>query len=173
MKALLIAALAASSFVGVAAAEPAYTADELLDKFLATRGLCIGTEEDCGNRERVEEDDAIQDLVVTFDLDSADLTPSAKENLDEFVGALRNPMMEGAMFAVEGHTDARGDESYNLTLSQRRAEAVVAYVQQQGADTSNMTVAGLGMSKPRTSDPFDAENRRVEARIVGWEESPN
>ena len=46
-------------------------------------------------------------------------------NLDEFAKALKDPRLAQGKFAVEGHTDARGSDRYNLVLSQKRAGAVV------------------------------------------------
>ena len=163
---------------GPAAAEPAYRAKDVADKFAraiqgggATRGICIGTEAECGgvqdqNAANAAPDATFQDLLVTFDLDSAELTEAAKQNLDEFALALQDPRLTNASFAVEGHTDARGSDAYNLDLSQRRAAAVVSYLQSKGVDTSKLDVKGFGKSRPRTSDPFDPENRRVEARLL-------
>jgi len=72
------------------------------------------------------------DLVVNFAYNSDTLTPSAKQNLDEFVKALRDPHLSTAALLVEGHTDAKGSEPYNLALSGRRAAAVVRYLGGKG-----------------------------------------
>ena len=155
-----------------ALADPAYTAEQLVEKFSAAidageaRGICVGTEAECGAAEAEVQAMSVQDLVVTFGLDSVSLTDEAKANLDQFAEALRDPGLSNVAFAVEGHTDALGTEAYNLDLSERRAAAVVEYLQSLGVDTSKLTVIGRGMSQPRTDDPFDPENRRVEARLL-------
>ena len=70
---------------------------------------------------------------------------------------------------VQGHTDSRGDEAYNLDLSQRRADAVRAYLIEQGVDSSRLESQGYGETKP--VDPSEtraawAKNRRVEFVIM-------
>ena len=68
-------------------------------------------------------------------------------------------------FQIEGHTDAKGSESYNKALSQRRADAVQKYLTEQGIASERMTARGLGYSQLLYPDqPQAAENRRV--RIV-------
>lgn len=162
---------------GLAAAQtaPAYRSEQIIDHFTrggdrdlgATRGLCIGTASEC----RVEQPAPPTeiggfDLVVTFELDSAELTPAAIANLDEFVAALSDPRLAGLPFAVEGHTDATGSLDYNLDLSRRRAESVVRHLSARGIPRDRLTVEGYGPNRPRTDDPYDPGNRRVETRIA-------
>lgn len=104
------------------------------------------------------------DLLINFDLDSARLTDEARQNLDAFVEALHHPALSGLRFAVEGHTDATGPDGYNLSLSRRRAAAVVDYLSARGVDTNRLAAQGYGESRPRTDDPMDPQNRRVETR---------
>ncbi len=160
MRSLLILAVAgvASVFSGGALADPAYTAKNVVDHFVGTRGICVGTATEC--------EPESYDLLITFDLDSDALTQQARENLGEFAKALANPMLVEAAFEVDGHTDARGTEDYNVGLSERRARSVIDYLAQQGVDAKRLIARGFGKSKPRTDDPFDPVNRRVEARLV-------
>lgn len=68
-------------------------------------------------------------------------------------------------FAVEGHTDAKGDADYNQKLSEARAQAVRDFLKTRGVDQDRLVVAGKGATDLANSDqPFAAENRRV--RIV-------
>jgi outer membrane protein OmpA-like peptidoglycan-associated protein len=170
-----VAIVAASSLFSVqAVADPAYSAKDIVNHFAPdgelgkARGICIGTEAECGGAEADASAQAVQsyDLLVTFDLNSDSLTAAAKENLNEFAKALQDPTLASAKFEVDGHTDARGTEDYNLGLSERRAKAVIDYLAQLGVDTSRLTARGFGKSQPRTDDPFDAVNRRVETRLV-------
>jgi len=157
----------------IAAADPAYKAADIVSHFAAppsvgaTRGLCIGTESECTNAVAPPKatTNMAFDLVVNFDYNSDKLTPSAKQNLDEFAKALRDPRLSTAAFLVEGHTDAKGSDKYNLTLSERRAAAVVRYFGEKGVDTSKLVAKGYGKMKPRTPDPADPANRRVETRL--------
>jgi outer membrane protein OmpA-like peptidoglycan-associated protein len=104
-------------------------------------------------------------MMINFDLDSANLTPQAQQNLDEFAKALHNDQLSGARFLVEGYTDARGSEGYNLTLSERRALAVTNFLYEKGVGQDKVTAVGKGEANPRVADPMDAVNRRVEMKI--------
>ena len=68
------------------------------------------------------------DLSVPFARNSASLTEAAREQLDELGAALAGERLKPYDVGVYGHTDASGPEAYNLTLSQSRAQAVVAYL---------------------------------------------
>jgi len=151
-----------------------YKADDIVKHFGpaapqagATRGLCIGTEADCNRAGHVVKPVAAAafDLVVRFRYNSDVLEPEAKLNLDEFAKALKMPQLSASSFLVEGHTDAAGSPSYNLDLSERRAQAVVRYLGERGVDASKLVARGYGQSKPVVADPFAGENRRVETRL--------
>ncbi|MDP3318024.1 MAG: OmpA family protein, partial [Bosea sp. (in: a-proteobacteria)] len=134
----------------------------------ATRGLCIGTEADCnkaGHAVKPAAAAAAFDLVVRFKYNSDVLEPEARLNLDEFAKALKTPQLGASRFVVEGHTDAAGTPSYNLDLSERRAQAVVSYLRDRGVDAAKLEARGFGQTKPVVADPFAGENRRVETRL--------
>jgi OOP family OmpA-OmpF porin len=66
---------------------------------------------------------------------------------------------------VEGHTDATGGEAHNQQLSQKRADAVKAYLVTAGIDSARLTTAGLAATVPVSSNATEsgrAQNRRVE-----------
>lgn len=102
---------------------------------------------------------------VGFEFDSAQLTSAARAALDEDVRILlRHPDL---VVEVAGHTDSKGSESYNQTLSEERANAVRSYLISRGADGSKITARGYGESQPTASNDTEAgraENRRVELR---------
>jgi outer membrane protein OmpA-like peptidoglycan-associated protein len=104
-------------------------------------------------------------LIGTFAYDSDVLMSVTKRNLDEVAKALRDERLRTKTFFVEGHADARGSEPYNQYLSERRAQAVVRYLTELGTDPSKLVVKGYGKSQPKTNDPYEADNRRVELRI--------
>ena len=106
------------------------------------------------------------DLRITFALDSDRLTPAARQNLNEFAKALNDPRLKVFSFAVEGHTDARGTDEHNNDLSKRRAEAVVRHLESLGIERERILPRALGSSQPRTADPMDPSNRRVETRLA-------
>lgn len=158
-----------SCWVLPAAADPQVNANEIVDFFAksndelgASRGICIGTAEEC---DKTKPKPAGFDMLINFELGSAEFTPQAKENLSEFVKALADKRLSSAKFVVEGHTDARGGDQYNLGLSERRAQAVTEFLLSNGISTEKVTAVGMGESKPRVPDPMDAINRRVEMRI--------
>lgn len=150
-----------------ASADPVVKSTEIVDFFVksklgAERGLCIGTEQEC---DKTAPKPAGLDMLINFELDSANLTEQAQQNLDEFAKALHNDQLASARFIVEGYTDARGSEEYNLTLSERRAQAVTRFLYEKGVPQEKVSAMGMGETNPRAADPLDGENRRVEMRI--------
>jgi len=104
---------------------------------------------------------------VLFEFDKYNLTDSAKKNLDEVYVLLKK---NKAMYLeVQGHTDSRGKDDYNVNLSKSRAEAVVGYLVKKGIDKSRLEIKYFGATKPITSNDSDegrAKNRRVEFRVL-------
>lgn len=152
-----------------ASAEPAYKSDDVVNFFEKatrglTRGICVGTAQECDNNSSPPA--PTFDMLVTFDVNSADLTGDAKTNLLEFAKALKDPRLKVARFAVEGHTDASGAEPYNMSLSVRRANSVVSFLVSQGVPPDRFDAKGFGETTPRVADPLDSVNRRVETRII-------
>jgi OOP family OmpA-OmpF porin len=98
---------------------------------------------------------------VQFAYDSAEIMAESKPFLDQLGQVLQSE--PGLALNVEGHTDAHGSDAYNITLSQRRAKAVQAYLSQTWqVAPERLTISGKGESEPLTSDPNAAENRRVQ-----------
>lgn len=169
MRRLLCPTVLALSVIGggAAYAQSAYTTEELVDFYInsidmgATRGICIGTPQECEKPAAP----AGLDMLVTFELDSADLTAEAQQNLAVFAQMMQDERLEIARFVVEGHTDALGTDEYNVELSEARAVAVKTFLTGMGVSEDRLSSIGLGKSKPRTGNEFDPENRRVELRI--------
>ena len=103
---------------------------------------------------------------VNFRTNSADLVDGADDLLDTQAATLvANP---GVTIEVAGHTDSDGEASYNEGLSQRRAEAVRAYLIGKGVGADRISAKGYGESEPIADNAFKAgkaANRRVELRI--------
>jgi outer membrane protein OmpA-like peptidoglycan-associated protein len=103
---------------------------------------------------------------VLFETDRAELKPGAARQLDKLAAALRdNPDFS---VAIEGHTDSTGAHSYNMQLSERRAESVRRYLTAQGVDPRRLQSVGLGPDHPVASNAHAAgrqQNRRVEVVI--------
>lgn len=100
---------------------------------------------------------------VKFDYKKWIIKPQFNSNLNNIVNVLKkNP---GLNVRIEGHTDNIGSEKYNLDLSQKRANAVKNYLAGKGINTSRITTAGFGFSRPigtnKTSEGR-ALNRRAE-----------
>jgi outer membrane protein OmpA-like peptidoglycan-associated protein len=105
------------------------------------------------------------DLTVNFDFDSAWLRPDGRDLLKSLASALSDPRLQNFRFRVEGHTDGQGTEAYNDQLSQRRADAVVAYLLSTGVQTERLEAVGKGFRELLDqADPKSPANRRV--RVV-------
>ena len=166
-------ATAPSVFVAAAHADPAYSAQKVIDLFVKdktareigkTRAICVGTAADCPAPKAAAP--AHFDLLVNFDFNSDKLTQAARDNLNQFAKALQDPRLKGEKFEIDGHTDATGTEQYNLGLSERRANSVVSYLASQGIDASELIPKGFGKTRPRVANPYSAENRRVETHML-------
>jgi len=105
---------------------------------------------------------------VLFDFDKADLKPAAEAQLNNLLTVVNS--RPNAAVAIEGHTDVRGDDAYNQTLSQRRAESVRTWLASHGVTPSRLTATGAGESRPVRMGDTEADhqaNRRVEIWIKG------
>lgn len=104
------------------------------------------------------------ELAIEFDFYDAQLTEKAEQQVRELGIALRSEGLKDARFAIEGHTDAAGKESYNKQLSRERAKAVYYYlIQEMGIDKRRLEIRGFGSSRLKNkADPLASENRRVE-----------
>jgi outer membrane protein OmpA-like peptidoglycan-associated protein len=100
---------------------------------------------------------------IMFAFDSYKLHPASFEELDKVIGWLdKHPELR---VTLSGHTDDRGGERYNNTLSLNRANTVKAYLVLRGIDASRVTTLGYGKSTPLyqgTSEGAREKNRRVE-----------
>jgi OOP family OmpA-OmpF porin len=104
---------------------------------------------------------------VTFELNSAQLTPGASETLRRVAEALRGEPNLRAEIA--GHTDSSGADDYNLRLSQERANSVQTFLVSQGVEANRLQARGYGEAQPvadNGSEAGQARNRRVEFRVL-------
>jgi outer membrane protein OmpA-like peptidoglycan-associated protein len=105
---------------------------------------------------------------VLFATGKYDLRPGAREALAKFSGiVIAHP---GLKMAVGGYTDSVGGDAFNLTLSENRANAVKAYLVNQGIDPTSITSTGFGKSNPVADNDTASgrqRNRRVEIIISG------
>jgi len=104
---------------------------------------------------------------IYFDLDSAKLKDESFEALDRVLTVLKaNPERH---YVIEGHTDSQASDAYNLELSQRRADAVAAWLTDHGIDAERLEAAGYGEARPVADNGTAsgrALNRRVEIAVA-------
>ncbi len=99
---------------------------------------------------------------VLFGFDKSELTEASRSSIRELAGVLKDYPDTDVM--VQGHTDSKGSDSYNQTLSEKRANAVANYLRQLNIPSSRLTVVGYGETMPIASNDTEegrAENRRV------------
>jgi len=124
--------------------------------------------EDAGSMQRILKEKGQLDLYgIRFDANSDKIRPESASLLSELLALLQqNPKLK---LEFSGHTDADGDEAANLSLSTKRAEAVLAWLKNRNAPVNNLVARGYGESKPIASNKT-AEgkelNRRVEIKVL-------
>jgi outer membrane protein OmpA-like peptidoglycan-associated protein len=104
---------------------------------------------------------------VHFGFDKAVLTPEAKSELDKVVAQLQQD--NHGILEVQGYTDTTGPAAYNDKLSQRRADAVVRYLEANNIAPHRIFLIGLGESQPvapNTTLAGRKENRRVDLKVL-------
>ena len=106
---------------------------------------------------------------VQFAFGSAELTNEARAVLNELGTALKSDQLSPFRFRITGHTDAIGENRFNLSLSEQRARAVQQYLTSNfGISQSRLESVGLGESMLLVPDNPSADaNRRVEIMNVG------
>jgi outer membrane protein OmpA-like peptidoglycan-associated protein len=107
---------------------------------------------------------------ILFGFDESNLSTDAKTNLDKLVVVLNG--YPDTDIEVQGHTDSKGSEAYNQTLSEQRAGAVSGYLSGKGITNNRLTIMGFGETLPKYSNDTSegqAQNRRVEFLITANE----
>lgn len=106
---------------------------------------------------------------IVFDFDSATIRPESYETIGLMADALHHPYLLQYRFLVIGHTDAKGDRTYNLNLSQKRAESIrEALTTTFRVDPARLDAVGLGEEQLRDpADPYGQVNRRVQLINIG------
>jgi outer membrane protein OmpA-like peptidoglycan-associated protein len=105
---------------------------------------------------------------VTFETNSARLTSQSLSVLNDAAETLKRN--SDVRVEAQGHTDSQGAAAYNLSLSQRRAEAVRDYLVTRGAAAGNITAKGYGETAPIAGNDTAAgraQNRRVTLKVLG------
>jgi outer membrane protein OmpA-like peptidoglycan-associated protein len=189
---ILAVGLALPSGLGVALAAEERSADEIIKALKPqriTRGLTTSPADAARNAQEtkfvnslrnrptrsltVAERDQISsiakkrpsiDLEVNFDYNSDNIGSKAVPQVTALGEALASPDLKGGTFILAGHTDAKGSDTYNQGLSERRAEAVKQFLAEKyGIDANNLVTVGYGKTQLKNpAEPFTGENRRVQ-----------
>lgn len=103
---------------------------------------------------------------LKFNFNSYELEPTTKANLDDLAKTLNK--YDDTNILIEGHTDSSGEDAYNMTLSNERADNVKDYLKTKGVKSGRIETKGYGESQPLESNDSEtgrAKNRRVEVAI--------
>ncbi|MEX1666828.1 OmpA family protein [Zhongshania arctica] len=139
--------------------------DRVVDQFDECPNTLPGARVD--GRGCVIEQQVINIANVTFQLNSAQLTPLGQNTLMNAVSFLKN--QNNINVEIAGHTDSAGSDAYNLNLSQQRAASVKQFLVNNGVLSSRLLARGYGESSPIASNDTPtgrASNRRVEFRLT-------
>lgn len=109
------------------------------------------------------------DSGILFPLNGSNLSASAKNDLTKFASLMqRNSNCD---VAIQGYTDASGNDNINVPLSQRRAEAVSSYLKGRGVSSRQIrSVQGFGSANPIENKTISQANRRVEVYLYASSE---
>ena len=104
------------------------------------------------------------DLEITFEFNSATIAANAMPQVTALGEALTSSDLKGRTFILAGHTDGKGSDTYNQSLSERRADAVKRYLAEKyKIEASNLLTVGYGKTQLKNpAGPFLPENRRVQ-----------
>ncbi|MBO2545093.1 OmpA family protein [Salegentibacter sp. BDJ18] len=108
---------------------------------------------------------------VYFDTEKYNINAKSQQTLNKLADIFKE--YPDSNILVEGHTDDTGSETYNLTLSKNRAQAVTNYLTNQGLSSGRFETKWYGESQPKYDNETAegrAKNRRVELAIVANEE---
>jgi OmpA-OmpF porin, OOP family len=128
-------------------------------------GFCPNWKPDQGNEveQQLKREGRARLYGILFDTDSDHIKDESKPTLDALLAAAKSQAQWS--FAIEGYTDNVGSDEHNLTLSEKRAAAVKAYLVKANVDASRLTTQGFGSTKPVASNDTSvgrSQNRRVE-----------
>jgi len=99
---------------------------------------------------------------VLFGFDKSSLSTEAKSNLDKLVTVLNS--YPDTDIEIQGHTDSKGSDAYNMNLSVQRASSVTSYLNSRGISTSRESLKGFGESEPKY-DNSTADGRTLNRRV--------
>jgi outer membrane protein OmpA-like peptidoglycan-associated protein len=148
---------------GQATEPPALSANDVafINRIRKTRSLSSADREQVASIAKTR---PTVDLEINFDYNSAAVSAQAEPQLHSLGKALTSAELAGSVFMLGGHTDAKGPDSYNQNLSERRAETVKKFLMETyKIPAENLVSAGYGETDLKNkADPAAAENRRVQ-----------
>ncbi|MFW6371584.1 MAG: OmpA family protein [Bacteroidota bacterium] len=148
------------------------TAGALIGKYMDRQAEELEEDLEGAEVERVGEGIKVTfDSGILFNFDSAELTPEARENVENLASTLKE--YEETIILIEGHTDSRGPEEYNRELSEERAEAVANTLAKLGVREVRLKEVGYGENQPiadNSTAQGRQQNRRVEVAIFANDE---
>jgi outer membrane protein OmpA-like peptidoglycan-associated protein len=104
---------------------------------------------------------------IRFKTNSSQVNHQDAALMKQIADAMNSPQLMNCYFAVEGHTDAVGEDQYNLWLSKARADSVKQLLAQHNVEQERMIVVGKGESELlNIENPRAAENRRVQFKVI-------
>jgi outer membrane protein OmpA-like peptidoglycan-associated protein len=130
----------------------------------------LDDEDGCPDRGRVVVTDTSIEIldVIYFEYNSDVIKPASYPILDAVAATMQgNPSIQ--LIEIQGHTDERGDDAYNLDLSDRRAKSVLKYMAGKGVDANRLTSQGYGETQPLDrahNEKAWSKNRRVAFLII-------
>ncbi|MCK9276426.1 MAG: OmpA family protein [Syntrophales bacterium] len=151
------------------------------DGVIDCKDKCPGTpigvrvdEEGCPLKEKKPEiiEKGRTTLNVLFDFDKAVIKDNYSKDIEDLADLMKKYPDQLKNITIEGHTDSVGSAEYNKKLSQRRADAVKAYlIEKGGIDPTRINAIGYGEERPVASNATKEgrqKNRRVEAESVEY-----
>ena len=134
------------------------------------RGIqVIESESAASLQEEKIEPPTVQLQQISFEFNSAKLTPEAQVTLDNLAAAMNEERLKPFRFKLIGHTDSVGGAEFNQTLSIQRAQSALEYLtKRHHIEVSRLQIEGKGFSEPADpANPEGAVNRRVQVTNLG------
>ncbi|MGJ8668828.1 MAG: OmpA family protein [Oceanococcus sp.] len=158
-------AMPAAMAPAAAAPAPAGPSDSDGDGVVDANDKCPNTP--AGTKVDVNGCPVPETVVIYFAFDSAELNSAAQAALDRVAANLVNRNFVVAI--ANGHADSTGTEEYNMSLSERRANAVATYMASKGVEAGQVRQRAYGETRPAASGDTEigrAKNRRVEINLL-------